>query len=450
MYNRYLISNIQIVNEGEVFVGNVLIGQEKILAVIRGELTEGNEYQSFEKIDGKGMYLFPGVIDDHVHFREPGLTQKGDIYSESKAAVAGGVTSFMDMPNTIPAATSLEILEDKFSIASEKSFANYSFYLGATTGNAAEIRKVDTGRVCGLKLFLGSSTGNLLVSDERTLAEIFAESPLTIAAHCEDDALIKKNLDYYKGIYGAELNVKHHPLIRSAEACYKSSARAVELAVKYQARLHLLHLTTAKETGLLGNTISPAQKKITGEVCIHHLAFTDEDYESTSNFLKVNPAIKTKNDRDALFEAMLNNKIDVIATDHAPHLKDEKTAKYADAPSGAPMIQHSLPMMLEFYHKKMIPLEKIVEKMCHSPAEIFGIKRRGFIREGYYADLIIADLHQETTVSRSSIFYKCGWSPLEGFRFHSSIVATFVNGKPVFYKGEFDENARGKPLVFNK
>lgn len=450
MYSRYLISNIQIVNEGEVFTGNVVIGQEKILAVIRGERTEDNEYQSYKKIDGKGMYLFPGVIDDHVHFREPGLTQKGDIYSESKAAVAGGVTSFMDMPNTIPAATSLDILEEKFRIASEKSLANYSFYLGASTGNAGELRKADAGRVCGLKLFLGSSTGNMLVNDERALAEIFAESPLTIAAHCEDDALIKKNLDYFKGIYGTDLNVKYHPLIRSAEACYSSSARAVELALKYQSRLHLLHLTTAKETGLLGNSIPPAQKKITGEVCIHHLAFTDEDYKSGGNFLKVNPAIKTKNDRDALFEALLNNKIDVIATDHAPHLKDEKMRKYADAPSGAPMIQHSLPMMLEFYHKKMITLEIIAEKMCHTPAEIFGINRRGFIREGYYADLVIADLQQETTANSSNTFYKCGWSLLEGFRFHSSIVATFVNGNPVFYKGEFDENARGKPLVFNK
>lgn len=450
MAHPYFIYNISIVNEGEIAEGSVLIENGKIKKIIKGSTNRDEIDKGHESIDGKGKYLIPGIIDDHVHFREPGLTNKGDIYTESRAGVAGGVTSFMDMPNTLPQAVSIGKLNEKFRIASEKSLANYSFYLGATNDNLDEIKKADKSQVCGIKLFMGSSTGNMLVDNESSLRKLFNESEILIAAHCEDEQLIKSNFDAYFQKTGNSLDVSYHPLIRSEEACYQSSSLAVDLAYKYNTRLHLLHMTTGKEMSLLDNSPFSENKKITAEVCVNHLWFNEKDYFSKGNLIKVNPAIKTETDRLALLSALSDHTIDVIASDHAPHLLEEKMKDYANAPSGAPMIQHSLPLMLELYHRKMISLENIIEKMCHAPARIFHIEKRGFIREGFQADLVIVDLNDKNMIVRTGILYKCGWSPLEGIILHSKICMTFVNGNLVYNHGSFNENLKGQALTFKR
>jgi len=443
---RYVIKNATVVNEGKVFKASIFINNGIIEKISKDESTT----EGYEVIDAEGLHLFPGVIDDQVHFREPGLTYKADIYSESRAAVAGGVTSFMEMPNTIPQALTQELLEEKYKIAEQKSFANYSFYMGASNDNLTEVVKTDPSKVCGIKVFMGSSTGNMLVDDDKVLEEIFKNAPTLVATHCEDEETIKKNTKFYYEKYGDDAPSFIHPLIRSAEACYLSSSKAVQLAKKHNTRLHVLHLSTAVEMELFENDIPLEEKMITAEVCVHHLWFSDKDYKTKNNFIKWNPAVKTGNDRKALFDAVLNDKIDVIATDHAPHTLEEKQRPYFKAPSGGPMVQHSLQAMLEFYHKGEISLEKIVEKMSHNPAKLFRVKNRGFIKEGYKADLVLVDLNSNFTVSKENILYKCGWSPMEKVTFRSEIISTFVNGNRVFYRGETDENVRGERLLFDR
>ncbi|MEI7490597.1 MAG: dihydroorotase [Bacteroidota bacterium] len=446
----YFIHNAIIVNEGKQFPGSLIIADGRIL-----EIYDGPRPSSFVRpegtieIDACGQLLMPGVIDDQVHFRDPGLTEKGDLYTESRAAVAGGVTSFMDMPNTLPKATSLEILEDKYKLASEKSLANYSFFLGATNDNLDEIKKADPLRICGLKVFTGASTGNMLVSDPVALEAIFRESPVIIAVHSEDEAIIQANLKTYRERYGDDIPIEAHPLIRSEEACYKSSELLVSLARKHKARLHLLHLSTARELDLLDNTIPLEEKLITGEVCVHHLWFDDRDYADLGSRIKWNPAIKTEKDKLGLMEGLINDKIDIVATDHAPHLLKEKDNPYTSCPSGAPLVQHSLVAMLAFYHMGRLPLEKIIEKLCHSPAVLYRIKDRGFIRKGYFADLVLVDMDAPWTVAPENILYKCGWSPLEGVTFRSRVNKTWVSGRLVFDQGKFNETIRGQRLLFN-
>jgi dihydroorotase len=392
----------------------------------------------------------PGVIDDQVHFREPGLTHKGDIYSESRAAVAGGVTSFMDMPNTNPQTINIDILNEKYRIGSENSLTNYSFYLGATNTNIDEVLNVDKTSVCGIKLFMGSSTGNMLVDNENALRELFAKATLPVTVHCEDEPMIRKNSEIYKEKYGEDVPVKMHPLIRSREACFRSSSHAVNLAKEYNTRLHILHLSTADELKLFSNALPLYQKKITGEVCIHHLWFDESSYEKLGNLIKWNPAIKTRFDRDALINGVNNDIIDIIATDHAPHTLTEKRNSYFKAPSGGPLIQHSLVVMLELWHRKIFSLEKIVEKMCHNPAILFNIRNRGFIREGYQADLCLVDPASPWSVSKDNILYKCGWSPFEGVTFQSKVVKTIVNGIIVYDNGVINEEYRGQRLMFDR
>lgn len=442
-----LIKNIIIVNEGTQQPGSLLVDHGKIAKILSPK--EENTITVKQVIDGKGKYLFPGIIDDHVHFREPGLTQKADIYTESKAAIAGGVTSYMEMPNTIPQAINQQLLADKFDLAAQKSFANFSFYLGATNENLSEIKKINPTEVCGVKIFMGSSTGNMFV-DDKALTKIFAESPLLIATHCEDDTTIKNNILKFKKEFGENVPIHYHPKIRSEEACYKSSSLAVELAKKYNSRLHILHLSTAKELDLLDQSIPSKNKKITAEVCVHHLWFSDMDYPKHGTHIKWNPAIKTLKDRDALLEGLKNNKIDVVATDHAPHTLEEKENSYFKAASGGPLIQHSLVAMLELYHQQKISLEEIVNKMCHTPADIFQIDKRGYIREGYWADLVLVDLQNPWTVQKNNILYKCKWSPFEGQRFNSKITHTIVNGNIVFNNGQFNEEIKGIRLKFNR
>ncbi|MFN5922117.1 MAG: dihydroorotase, partial [Bacteroidota bacterium] len=401
-------------------------------------------------IDAHGLLLMPGVIDDQVHFREPGLTHKGDLYTESRAAVAGGVTSFMEMPNTVPSATTIELLEQKYSRAAQVSAANYSFYMGTTNRNLDELLKVDAQHVCGIKIFMGSSTGDMLVDDPKALEAIFKHVKTIITTHCEDDPSIKANAARIRAQYGDTAGAEFHPVIRDAEACYKSSAYAVELAKKYNSRLHILHISTAKELELFRNDIPLSQKRITAEACIHHLWFSDEDYATKGNFIKWNPAVKSKTDREAIWKALLDGRIDVIATDHAPHTLEEKQQPYFNAPSGGPLIQHTLLAMLEFYKQGKISLENIVQKMCHNVAELFEIDRRGFIREGYYADLVLVDLNKNTEVNQASLLYKCGWSPFEGYDFQSAIDTTIVNGNVVYTKGIINDSEKGKRLVFNR
>ncbi len=396
------------------------------------------------------MLLLPGVIDDQVHFRDPGLTYKADIYTESKAAVAGGVTSFMDMPNTIPNTITQDILEEKYKMAAEKSLANFSFYMGANNNNLEEVIKTDPAKVCGIKVFMGSSTGNLLVDDETALENIFKYAPTLVATHCEDDATIAANTKAFKEQYGDDAPTRIHPMIRSTKACYLSSSKAVKLAKKHNTRLHILHLSTAKEMELFDNSVPLEKKRITAEVCIHHLWFSDTDYDTKGNFIKWNPAVKSETDRKALFDAVLNNTIDIIATDHAPHTLEEKKQPFFKAPSGGPIIQHSLQAMLEFVHQNEISIEKVVEKMCHHPAILFNIKKRGFIREGYFADLVLIDTNTTQTVSKENILYKCGWSPMEGQTFHSKIISTFVNGHQIYHNGSFDESQKGERLLFER
>lgn len=442
----YLVKNAQIVNEGRIIAGDLLIKQgiiEKVGGIIN--------HTGATEINAEGLYLLPGAIDDQVHFREPGLTHKGEIYTEAKAAVAGGVTSFMEMPNTVPPAFTVDLLEQKYSRAAECSLANYSFYIGtANHNNIDEIRRLDKTAVCGVKIFMGSSTGDLLVDDLKTLETVFSEAGMLIATHCEDDPMIKANQQKYVDEEGLDLPATYHPLIRSREACYKSSSFAVELAKKHNTRLHILHISTAEELELFDNTIPLKQKLITAEACIHHLWFSYEDYVTKGNFIKWNPAVKMPHDREAIFNAVLDGRIDVIATDHAPHTLEEKQQSYIKAPSGGPLVQHSILAMLDFYKQGKISLEKIVEKMSHNVADLFAIEKRGYIREGYYADLVLADLDTPTPVTKENLWYKCGWSPFEGHTFGSTIRKTFVNGHLAWDNGHFDESALGKRLRFER
>ena len=445
---QYYIKNVLIVNENQKFKGNILIKDGLIEGVFKG--IHEIELDDTIIIDGKGKLLIPGIIDDQVHFREPGLTLKANIYTESKAAVAGGITSFMEMPNTVPQTVTQELLKEKFDVAANSSLANYSFYFGATNDNIEEIIKTNPKNVCGIKVFMGSSTGNMLVDNEESLKRIFAQAPTLVAVHCEDEATIKANTEKYRAQFGEDVPISYHPVIRSAEACYKSSSMAVGLAKKHGTRLHILHLSTKKELDLLDNSIPLKEKKITGEICVHHLWFDDRDYDKYGTKIKWNPAIKSKTDKNALFEALLDDRLDVIATDHAPHTQGEKTNSYFKAPSGGPLVQHSLNVMLEFYHQKKISIEKIVDKMCHKPAELFQIDKRGYIKEGYMADLVLVDLDTEYTVTKDNILYKCGWSPFEGQTFHSKVTHTFVNGNLVYENEVFNEDIKGKALKFNR
>lgn len=439
----YLIKNALIVNEGKTTEGDVLVKDGFI-----DKIGVGLSHETATVIEAAGLHLLPGAIDDQVHFREPGLTHKGEIYTEARAAVAGGVTSFMEMPNTVPGAVTIDLLEQKYSRAAQCSLANYSFYMGtANSNNIDEVGKVNPKNVCGVKIFMGSSTGDMLV-DNGTLETLFAEAGMLIATHCEDDPMIKENLDRYKQQYGDDIPAKYHPLIRSREACYKSSSYAIELAKKHGTRLHILHISTAEELALFDNTKPLKEKQITAEACIHHLWFNDADYEKWGNYIKWNPAVKTAADSEAIFNAILDGRIDVIATDHAPHTIEEKEQAYTKAPSGGPLVQHSVLAMLDFYKRGKISLEKIVEKMSHNVADMFAIDRRGFIREGYYADFVLADLNKTTTVTKENIFYKCGWSPFLGHTFGSSIAKTFVNGHLVYDNGTFDESRLGQRMLF--
>ena len=442
-----LIKNANVVNEGTVKRLDVLLEGEFI-----AELAEDISHipPNTTIIDAKGRYLLPGVIDDQVHFREPGLTHKADISSESKAAVAGGITSFIEMPNTVPQATTQELLEAKFQMARNRAWANYSFMIGGTNDNLEELLKTDGKNVAGIKLFLGSSTGNMLVDDENVLEKIFSSTDLLIAVHCEDETTIKNNLDKQKKIYGDDIPMELHPVIRSEEACYLSSSKAVELAQRTGARIHVFHLSTAKETHLFTNKIPLEEKRITSEVCIHHLTFDDRDYEEKGSHIKWNPAVKSSKDRSGLWKALLDDRIDVIATDHAPHTLEEKAQVYTKAPSGGPLVQHALITMMEAVKEGKITLEKMVQKMCHNPAILFRIEKRGYIREGYYADLVLVDPDCPQTVSRENLYYKCGWSPFEGRTFHSSVTHTFVNGNLVFKEGVFYEEEKGQRLLFNR
>jgi dihydroorotase len=443
-----LIHNALIVNEGALFKGSILVEDGKIVHIYK--VVPDEILGRSVIIDAQGKVLMPGVIDDQVHFREPGLTQKGDIFTESRAAVAGGVTSFMEMPNTQPQTLTQSLLEEKYKLGSEKSLANFSFYMGASNDNLDELSKTNPKNVCGIKVFMGASTGNMLVDNQETLKHIFAEAPTLVAVHCEDENTIKQNIEKYRNEYGEEVPVKFHPYIRSEEACYKSSSMAIELAAKYNTRLHILHLSTAKELSLFRNDIPLTEKRVTAEVCVHHLWFDESSYAEKGNFIKWNPAIKKTEDKKALFHALLSNKIDVIATDHAPHTLEEKKNTYFKAPSGGPLIQHSLVAMLEFYQEGKISLERIVEKMCHAPADLFRVSKRGYIREGYQADLVLIDLNSPWTVNKSNILYKCGWSPFEGTTFHSKVSHTFVNGELVYENGKIDETIRGQRLLFER
>ena len=448
MSKNIFIYNADIINENYRFKGSVLISDGKISAIYNRNV-DSEVYENAEFIDATGLLLLPGVIDDQVHFRDPGLTHKGDIYTESKAAVAGGITSFMEMPNTKPQAVTIDILEAKYSLASTKSLANYSFFMGATNDNLDELKKVDPSKVCGVKVFMGSSTGNMLVDKRETLEKIFSEIPMLIATHCEDEATIQENIKKAKTEFGEDVPIEQHPIIRDAEACYLSSSFAVELAKKFNTRLHVLHLSTTKELGLFSSKIPLRDKKITSEVCVHHLLFDDEAYKTKGAFIKWNPSIKSKDDKDALLEALKNDVIDVVATDHAPHTVEEKQGGALKAMSGGPMVQHSLVAMLEFVAQSKLTYEKVVQKMSHGPAILFNVKDRGFIRNGYVADLVLVDPNKTQTIDNANVLYKCAWSPLDGMHFSHSVVKTFVNGNLVFDNGKFDESFMGKRLEFN-
>lgn len=453
MENNWHIINAVIVNEGKEFQGEILIRDgiiERIMQTGREESRMATDTVDYQIFDARHQHVFPGVIDDQVHFREPGLTYKGDIFSESRAAVAGGVTSYMDMPNNKPPILTIEQLENKYKLAAEKSLANYSFYMGTSNDNAEEVLKTDPATVCGVKIFLGSSTGNMLVDNINTLNTIFSKSRMLIAVHCEDEAIIQRNTEIFRQKYGTKTPIEAHPLIRSSDACYKSSRMAVKLASIYNTRLHVLHVSTARELELFDDTKPLEKKKITAEVCVHHLWFNSSDYSTYGTRIKWNPAIKTKDDQEALFNGLLSNKLDVVATDHAPHTIEEKNAPYFRCPSGGPLVQHSLPVMLEFYHQGRISLAGIVEKMCHAPAICFGIEKRGFIREGYKADLAVVDLNRKTEINSGTILCKCGWSPFEGNTFNSTVTHTFVNGHLAWRDGILDDSRMGERLFFNR
>ena len=442
-----LIKNARIVNQGEILEGDLLIEGQKIKEIAPSISSKNADTLV---IDAKNKFLLPGMIDDQVHFREPGLTHKANIETESRAAIAGGITSFIEMPNTKPQATTIEKLEEKFTKASKTSYANYSFMFGGTNDNLDEILKIDSKNVAALKLFLGSSTGNMLVDNPEVLEKIFASTDLLIAVHCEDEDTIRANTKKFKDEYGDNIPVKFHPIIRSEEACYLSSSKAIELAKKTGARLHVFHLSTAKETALFSNKKPLEEKKITAEVCIHHLWFSSEDYDKKGTFIKWNPAVKTTKDREALWEALLDDRIDVIATDHAPHTREEKANPYTKAPSGGPLVQHAVVALMEAYHKGKISIEKLVEKMAHNPAILFQIEKRGFIREGYFADLILVDPHNPWTVTPENILYKCGWSPFEGVTFKSRITHTILNGNLVYHNAKFTNKNSAMRLTFNR
>ncbi|MCX6325987.1 MAG: dihydroorotase [Bacteroidia bacterium] len=446
--SHILIKNATIINEGRTYRNDLLIEGELISAI--GSIEKKNVPSGTKIIDATGLLLIPGVIDDHVHFREPGLTHKGDIFSESGAAVAGGVTSFMDMPNTNPQTVTIDLLNEKYRIGSEKSLTNYSFYIAATNSNLDEVMKVDPSEVCGIKLFMGSSTGNMLVDNETALKQLFAKAILPITAHCEDEHTIGKNSENYRTKYGEDVPVKNHSLIRSREACLLSSSLAIKLAKEYNTKLHILHLSTADEMKLFSNELPLNQKRITGEVCVHHLWFDESFYDDLGTLIKWNPAIKTRFDRDSLINGVNNNLIDIVATDHAPHTLTEKGNSYFKAPSGGPLIQHSLVVMLELWTRKVFSLEKIVEMMCHNPAILFNIRDRGFIREGYKADLCLVDPASPWSVTKENILYKCGWSPFEGHTFRSRVVQTIVNGTIVYDNGVINEDYRGQRLMFDR
>jgi dihydroorotase len=442
---KKLLKNAQIINEGVIVTADVMIQGNRIVKVAKSINDEAAEV-----IDLSGKFLMPGVIDDQVHFREPGLTHKGRIYTEAKAAVAGGITSFMEMPNTKPQALTQVLLEEKYLIGSKDSLANYSFFMGASNENLEEVLKTDPKQVAGVKIFMGSSTGNMLVDDKQVLNDIFSKCDMLIAVHCEDEETVRKNSAQMKDEYGEDLPIRFHPIIRSEEACYKSSSMAVELAKKHNTRLHILHISTDKETNLFRNDIPLSQKRITAEACIHHLWFDESSYDEKGTHIKWNPAVKSAKDKEGVWKALLDDRIDIIATDHAPHTIDEKNNKYFEAPSGGPLVQHALVAMLEFYHQGKVSLEWIVEKMCHAPATCFQVKERGFIREGYYADLVVVDLDKPWVVAKDNILYHCGWSPFEGETFKSSVVKTFVNGNLVYEGGTFDESHRGMRLEFDR
>ncbi|WP_138432852.1 dihydroorotase [Winogradskyella algicola] len=447
MKKQTLIKNAKIVNEGKIVEGDILI-EDEIIKEIDSSISVKSA--DITVIDAEGNYVLPGMIDDQVHFREPGLTHKANIESESKAALAGGITSFIEMPNTNPQTTTVEKLEEKFTIAAETSYANYSFMFGGTNDNLDEILKVDPKTVAGLKLFLGSSTGNMLVDDPEVLEKIFSSTDMVISVHCEDEATIRENLEQYKAEYGDDIPMEMHPIIRSEEACYLSSSKAIELAKKTGARLHVFHLSTGKETNLFTNKIPLKEKKITAEVCIHHLWFSDEDYAKKGSHIKWNPAVKTAKDREQLLKALLDGRIDVIATDHAPHTLEEKSNPYTSAPSGGPLVQHALVALLEMHHQGKISIEKIVEKACHNPAILFDVEKRGYIREGYYADLVIVDANSPWTVNKGNILYKCGWSPFEGNTFKSRITHTILNGNLVYNNFKVLNVKAAKRLTFNR
>ncbi len=439
------IINATIVNENQIFDADVFIKNGRI-EKIASSIANGAD----QIIDAAGKYLLPGCIDDQVHFREPGLTHKGTIYTEARAAVAGGITSFMEMPNTNPQALTQKLLEDKYQIGAKDALANYSFFMGASNDNIEQVLKTNKDNVCGVKVFMGSSTGNMLVDSEKTLNNIFSQVDMLIATHCEDEATIRSNSERYKADFGDGMPIKYHPEIRSAEACYISSSMAVNLAKKHNTRLHILHISTGKEVGLFSNALPLAEKRITSEACIHHLWFNDTDYDDNGTFIKWNPAVKSEQDRKTIFQGVLDDHIDIIATDHAPHTLEEKQNNYWNAPSGGPLVQHALPAMLEFYHRKEISLEHIVKKMSHDPAICFQIKERGFIREGYWADLVLVDLDDQWRVTQSNILYKCGWSPFEGTNFKSKVTHTIVSGNLVYNQGTFDESTRGQRLLFDR
>ena len=446
MTKGILIQNATIVNENKIFKGDILIENE-IITKISSKI---KPTKNIEVINAEGKFLIPGFIDDQVHFREPGLTHKANIATESRAAIAGGITTFIEMPNTVPQATTQDLLEEKFKIAAVDSYANYSFMFGGTNDNLEELLKTDPKKVAGIKLFLGSSTGNMLVDNEEILEKIFSSTKMIISVHCEDELTIRKNTAIYKEKYGENIPLKYHPLIRSEEACYLSSSKAIELAKKTGARLHIFHLSTEKETHLFRNDIPLEEKQITSEVCIHHLWFSDKDYEEKGTHIKWNPAVKTEKDRLGLWKALLDDRIDVLATDHAPHTLDEKNNNYLNAPSGGPLVQHAIIALLEKVKEGVIPIEKAVEKMSHNPAKLFQIEKRGFIKEGYFADIVLIDMNKPQTVSKDNILYKCGWSPFEGTTFSSTITHTFVNGNLIYNNGVFNDEIKGKRITFNR
>ncbi len=441
--NNLLIRNATVINRGERETLDIYIEDGKI-SKMEGVI----DVSAGVELDASDMIVMPGIIDDQVHFREPGLTHKADIYTESRAAVAGGVTSFMEMPNTKPTSTTQKRLADKYRLGAKRSLANYSFYMGATNDNIEEVLKTDSTQVCGVKIFMGSSTGNMLVDDAQTLENLFSQVPLLIATHCEDEKTIRDNLEQYKKQYGDNIPVELHPEIRSAEGCYISSSMAMELAKKHNARLHILHLSTAQELDLFTNEIPLREKRITGEACVHHLYFNSDDYKTLGAKIKCNPAIKGKEHQEAIWDAMMDNRLDVIATDHAPHTMDEKKKVYTKSPSGIPLVQHSLNIMLDFYHQGKITLERIVEKMCHAPAECFRMEKRGYLEEGYWADIILVDPNEPLQVGPKNLAYKCGWSPFNGHTFKGRNYATIVSGHLAYLDGLFFEDKMGERLTF--